>query len=114
MPDQQKYNMSYRPRSYWKPSTLSEHYGATVKGEMRRSIAKREAESGTLPDLILKHSLSESERQATGQLHPWAMGGEYLPDLAKNEVEIARVVLKSVTMDVISVRARREGDLIPP
>ena len=35
------------------------------------------------------------------------MGGEYLPDLLPNEVEIARVVLKSTTMDVQSIRARR-------
>ena len=34
------------------------------------------------------------------------MGGEYLPDLLPDEVEIARATLKSTTMDVISVRAR--------
>ena len=30
-----------------------------------------------------------------------------IPDLLPNEVEIARVVLKSTTMDVKSIRARR-------
>jgi hypothetical protein len=34
------------------------------------------------------------------------MGGEYLPDFLRDEVEIARVVMKSTTMDVISIRAR--------
>ncbi len=34
-------------------------------------------------------------------------GGEYLPDYLLNEVEIARVTMRSTTMDVISVRARR-------
>ena len=35
------------------------------------------------------------------------MGGEYLPDLISNEVEIARITMQSTTMDVISIRARR-------
>ena len=35
------------------------------------------------------------------------MGGEYLPDYLPGEVEIARLVLDSVTRDVISFRARR-------
>ena len=34
------------------------------------------------------------------------MGGEYLPDLKLNETEICRIVLKSTTMDVISMRAQ--------
>ena len=41
-----------------------------------------------------------------GRVHPWFMGGEYLPDYLSNEVEIARVTMKSTTMDVISIRAR--------
>jgi hypothetical protein len=35
------------------------------------------------------------------------MGGEYLPPLLEDEVEIARVSLASVTADQTSVRARR-------
>jgi len=40
------------------------------------------------------------------------MGGEYLPPLRLGEVEIARVELASTLSDVISVRARRQGDEI--
>ena len=40
------------------------------------------------------------------------MGGEYLPDHEPGEVEIARLTMASVTQDVYSVRARREGGLI--
>jgi hypothetical protein len=40
------------------------------------------------------------------------MGGEYLPDFEGDEIEIARVMLASVTGDVISIRARRENALI--
>ena len=35
------------------------------------------------------------------------MGGEYLPNTADNEIEIARVVLKSTMRDVYSFRAKR-------
>jgi hypothetical protein len=40
------------------------------------------------------------------------MGGEYLPPFRKDEVEIARISLASVTGDQISVRARRVRDRI--
>jgi len=40
------------------------------------------------------------------------MGGEYLPRMKSAEVEIARISLRSVTGDQISVRARRSSDRI--
>jgi len=39
-------------------------------------------------------------------IHPSFMGGEYLPDYRRDEIEIARIELESTTSDVISVRAR--------
>jgi hypothetical protein len=43
---------------------------------------------------------------------PYYDVGEYLPELDPREVEIARIVLRSTTGDVISVRARPKGDRI--
>jgi hypothetical protein len=60
-----------------------------------------------IPDFLLRSGLSESERRAIGQVHPAFMGGEYLPDLKQDEVEIARITIASVTQDVTSVLARR-------
>jgi hypothetical protein len=40
------------------------------------------------------------------------MGGEYLPDFKREEVEIARVTLQSSTQDVISVRAKAAANRI--
>lgn len=40
------------------------------------------------------------------------MGGHYLPKMAAAEVEIARVTIESTTRDVVSVRARRQGERI--
>ncbi len=62
--------------------------------------------------MILQPALDEQHRAAAGAVHPWLMGGEYLPDLLSDEVEIARVTLKSTTLDVISIRARRIKDQI--
>jgi hypothetical protein len=41
---------------------------------------------------------------------PTWLGGEYLPGLRPGEAEIARIVLASTTMDVISLRARPVGE----
>jgi hypothetical protein len=40
------------------------------------------------------------------------MGGEYLPELRVNEVEIARIIKKSTTLDVVSIRARQTKNRI--
>ena len=65
------------------------------------------AEQGLANAQDLQGSLTENERAVFTSVHPWLMGGEYLPDALTNEVEIARIVMKSVTMDVVSIRARR-------
>ena len=39
MPDPKNYNLDYRPVSYWGPQSLETHYGARVKGELRRQFA---------------------------------------------------------------------------
>ena len=45
-------------------------------------------------------------------IHPSFMGGEYLPDYGRDEVEIARIELDSTTSDVINVRAQPRGKRI--
>lgn len=107
MPDSEKFDLDYRPRSYWGPQDLGTHYGARVKGELRRQVVLSDLEAGTPDTTIMQSALTKDERRAAGAVHPWFMGGEYLPDLLGSEVEIARVTMKSTTMDVISIRARR-------
>jgi hypothetical protein len=48
-------------------------------------------------------ALPPNLRQATGALHPSAMGGEYLPDQQEDEIEIARINIDSTTNDVTCV-----------
>ena len=106
MPNHSKYDLDFRPRSYWGPQDLQTHYGARVKGELRRQAALSDLDVGTPNTAILQSALSEDERRAAGAVHPWFMGGEDLPDLLTNEVEIARVTMKSTTLDIVSIRAR--------
>src|SRR5262249_26765133 len=65
-----------------------------------------------VPDWVLTEGLRDQERLEFGSLHPALMGGEYLPPLEDNEVEIARVSLSSTTGDVNSIRAQLRGDSI--
>lgn len=105
----------------WRPATYFEHFDlatrvqATVKGEARRRTAKAliaRGELDAIDDQLVAPALDEEDRAAAGRVHPLLMGGEYLPDYAPREVEIARVALESTTGDVISVRAKRAGGRI--
>lgn len=103
-------DLSYRPRSYFWPLGLESHLLTRIKGAERQAALRPLIEAGRLdeiPEFLARSSLSEYERQAIGQLYPAYMGGEYLPDLAQNEVEIARITIASTTQDVTSVFARR-------
>ena len=109
-PNGQGVDLSYRPRSYFWPLGLESHLLARIKGAERRAALRQLIDSGRLdeiPEFLARSSLSDYERQAVGQLHPAFMGGEYLPDQAQNEVEIARITIASTTQDVTSVFARR-------
>jgi hypothetical protein len=109
MPDSKEYDMKYRPKSYnyWEDQANIAHIARNIKGEKRRQTSKILAEAGISDQVISSESLSDDERTAAGRVHPWFMGGEYLPDFLPNETEIARVTLKSTTLDVISIRARK-------
>lgn len=100
----------YRPASYFWPLDLATHLLATVKGAERRKHIQGLIDAGRLDlldDEVARASLDRDVRAATGRIHPWFMGGEYLPDAMRGEVEIARVTLASTLQDVVSVRARK-------
>ena len=101
---------SYRPVSYWHDETPAQAILKNIKGdfrreEIRKALAKGELEE--IPQEILRDTISDHLRKATGRIHPRFMGGEYLPDYREDEVEIARISLASTTNDIISIRARR-------
>jgi hypothetical protein len=103
-------NLDFRPVGYFWPLSLGSHLLGTVKGAVRQNHIHSLIEQNRLDELsdwLAHESLPDEVRTATGRVHPILMGGEYLPNLHKVEVEIARISLKSVTGDVISVRAAR-------
>jgi hypothetical protein len=102
-------DLSFRPRTYFGPVPLETHLLSRVAGQERREIVRRELAAGNfdLPPGLLACLLDDDARNAIGRIHPAFMGGEYLPPLLDDEVEIARVSLASVMTDQISVRAQR-------
>ena len=109
-------DLQFRPASYWVHADPVSAILSGIKGQNRREMA-RDFVTGQAPDWLgdidprlLEASIDDETRDLLGAGHPSWMGGEYLPDYFPGEVEIARIVLASVTQDVISFRARRRRD----
>ena len=106
----------FRPESYWGPARSPlEAALRNVKGRNRREMIRDYHSRGLLPalsDNLLRDTLDEDTRRGLDLIHPSFMGGEYLPDYRRDEVEIARIELQSTTSDVISIRARPRGKRI--
>ena len=108
-------NYTFRPESYWDVSDPLQAILVNVKGTRRRQMIRDYWEAGAIAELekgLLRDNLTEEDRVGLGKIHPSFMGGEYLPDYAEGEVEIARIELESTTADVISIRVKKEGERI--
>lgn len=115
-------DLTFRPTSY---SDFEDPVALAVNGingQMRRDMVRDmlsaegeqrehyDALLGPIQEDILEERADESFiHNLSGFWGPSWMGGEYLPPLRPGEVEIARVVLQSTTMDVFSLRARWSG-----
>jgi hypothetical protein len=103
----------FRPESYWAVANDPlEAALRNVKGRNRREMIRDYGEAGTLEQLddsLLADTLDTESRVSLGRIHPSFMGGEYLPNYGRSEVEIARIELESTTCDVFSLRARPAG-----
>ena len=87
------FDLTFRPTSYFWPMGLETHLLATIKGAERKAALQRLIDAGEvddIPDFLARSALSDEERSAIGRIHPAFMGGEYLPNLRQQEVEIAR------------------------
>jgi len=103
-------NLEFRPESYFDGSAS---LLANIAGDVRREMVREALENGEgsdVPAALFASELPDGLREYIGSIHPSMMGGEYLPSVLEREVEIARVRLKSITADVISIRARQEGN----
>lgn len=106
-------DLDFTPQDYFRAHDRGEHLPSDIKGQARRDLARSYAAKGEDPPAwLLVPELPEAMRREWGAIHPSFMGGEYLPTVDKQEVEIVRVSLASTTGDTISVRARRQGKRI--
>ena len=106
-------DLSFRPSSHLFPLTAEKLLLSRVKGTQRRESLTAAIEQDRLSDLnpfFTQTSLSAEDRRSRAAIHPSFMGGEYLPDFEEGELEMARLSLRSVTADVISIRLRRTED----
>ena len=106
----------FRPESFWEtPSDPLAAILRNVKGSNRRSMIRDYYAAGKFDELrneLLNDTLDEEARTRLEQIHPSFMGGEYLPNYRRREVEIVRIELESTTSDVISLRASSSGSRI--
>ena len=108
-------DLNYRPNTYWPEALDQQQLLSRIQGESRRTIARNiladEGFAG-LSKFFARESLDDEDRRDWGLLHPHCMGGEYLPQLDVEDVEIARISLASTTSDQISIRASHAGETI--
>jgi len=108
--DTQSFDMNFLPKSYFDDLTLEEKLGSKIKGQIRGEFVQNHIHTQTINPKVLQSELDQELKNAQSAVHPWMMGGEYLPDFYENETEICRIVLKSTTMDVISMRAQSKNE----
>ena len=90
-----------------------------IRGQMRREMARDmltaegehrefvDTQLGPIQPGLLEERAHENFIHTMSGCHsPVWMGGEYLPDVDSGEIEIARIILQSTLMDVISIRAQ--------
>ncbi len=124
MPRDPHFDPAFRP-DYWAPGDPIAAITHNIKGQLRREMirdivsgnASRNAPNDAIADALrqVEPGLLEDELEeplGLERLDPRWMGGEYLPPYEPGEVEIARIVLESTTMDVYSFRAVRAGGRI--
>jgi len=108
-------SLQYRPRDYFGRYDLQTELLTRVKGRVRREMIKEAFEKGTIgsmPEDIKAAELDPINREIIGRLHPMYLGGEYLPRIKREEVEIARISIRSTTFDVTVLYARPVGKRI--
>ena len=108
VPEVEGIDLDFTPAAYFTARDLQLALPSDIRGQARRDLARKLAAQGAaLPQELTAPELTVDDRRAWGAIHPMLMGGEYLPPMGQDVVEVARISLESVTADQISVRARR-------
>jgi hypothetical protein len=103
-------DLEFRPPERLFPMTAEKLLLSRVKGTWRREVLTMAVAEDYLKEVdpfFTRVSLEDEDRRARAAVHPTFMGGEYLPDFVEGEIEVARIDLRSITADAISIRLRR-------
>ena len=103
-------DLAYRPESYFWAYDNNIKLASDIKGAERKAMYERALRSGDIElanAIISEPELTHEQRKAQSGMHPFWMGGEYLPNREAQEVEIARITIASTTQDVTCVYAKR-------
>ncbi len=102
-------DLTFKPAERLFPMPAERYLLSKVKGTWRREVLALAVEEDRLNGVdpfFTTTALTKEERRDRSAVHPSFMGGEYLPDFEEGEIEVARIDLRSVTADAISVRLR--------
>ena len=104
-----RYNLSFRPKSYWEHSDPLQAILSGISGTARRQMITDFWNAGKFDQLepgLLEDELDEGTRQRLGAFHPFFMGGEYLPKRLPGEVANVTLRPESPTFPGLELRAR--------
>ena len=97
-------DLDFAPKSYFQSLSLETKIRSKTTGQLRKEAVVESSRVKFTSPYALKGQITEEEKRAASQIHPSYMGGEFLPNFDQKEIEICRIVLKSTTLDVTSVR----------
>jgi len=108
-------DLQYRPTTYFNSRGYDDYLLSKVKGAVVRNHLKAVLDEKAYTDsneFSDEVSCAIESSRSLESVHPMFMGGNYLPDTDDDEVEIARIDIKSTTHDVTSVYASNDDGLI--
>ena len=100
------FDFDFSPSSYFSNLDFTTRIKSRVDGQKRKEEILKKSSRGFVPPALMKNKLSVVKRSERSALHPHHMGGEYLPGMKGNEIEICRIVVQSTTLDVIAIRVQ--------
>ncbi len=108
-------DLNHAPKSYFVPHGLERHLVSKIKSAVIRADLNALLDQGEyqrVREVLIDEDRDNAFFNAMGHSHPMFLGGNYLPDTEEGEIEIARLCLMSVTVDVAAVYARKEKGVI--
>ena len=112
-----KFDMDYRPISYWGLNALTIHLLSSIKSKNKRDSIKdfinKYGENKLINEKFTKNKLHETERETIKKFKKHYYSDEFIPKKNnKLKVEIARLTMKSTLGDYISFVAQQNKENI--